>query len=322
METRNTRDNTTSRGAGSAAGTPRPSDAWLFAQAILGASVSDVSDAEARAERAQLEWLAEFSTEHEGKLRRLLSEEAAGRERQERLERFAEISTFGEGEWDPDRHPRGGYPQNRGWWSPASGAPHFLTVSDKSKKQGSDRQPQGKVPPISIGVGNVETALAEEKEGSDEQSLKTLVDLLKAGGAKLQNGQIFVGSVKAGASFLQGYLAVLQLNAPGSKNPIIAERFHTTRSVGGRDGKFQVLEEKSRILELFPTDASGKATISDPVSVAASIPRPKGDRIIVAQYDRQDVTFYSGTTAIDKKPRKEWTTGFKAWTLKEGEDPK
>ena len=32
------------------------------------------------------------------------------------------VRALREGTWDPSKHPRGGYPENRGWWSPAGGA--------------------------------------------------------------------------------------------------------------------------------------------------------------------------------------------------------
>ena len=68
--------NETSTSAGS--GSP-PSEAWLFPQAILGKPVTSPSraKAEARAEREQLEWLAQISPRHADQLRRLRSAEAA-----------------------------------------------------------------------------------------------------------------------------------------------------------------------------------------------------------------------------------------------------
>ena len=130
-----------------------PSEAWLFAQALLGNPVphagstraeaqaqreylqwlAEIStdhehqlqsqlqaDAAARAEREQLEWLATISTEHERKLRTVLSKEAEEREAWRRAQQFSERLL--EGDWDPSKHPRGAYAQNRGWWSPGSGA--------------------------------------------------------------------------------------------------------------------------------------------------------------------------------------------------------
>ena len=134
-------------------GASPPSEAWLFAQALLGkpipsasaaeaearrqrerlewlASISDrhalelrrlqSAETEARRDRERLEWLAQFSTEHERKLRTLLREEAESREGWRRAEQFAEQLL--EGSWDPSKHPKGAFPQNRGWWSPTGGA--------------------------------------------------------------------------------------------------------------------------------------------------------------------------------------------------------
>jgi hypothetical protein len=69
-----------------------------------------------------LEWLATISPEHESKLRSLLRAETESRETHEQLEWLATISTVHEAQWDAAQHPRGGYPQNRGWFSPTGGS--------------------------------------------------------------------------------------------------------------------------------------------------------------------------------------------------------
>jgi hypothetical protein len=151
------------------AGASPPSDAWLFAQALLGKPVSSTSraeadsrakreqlewlaqissrhedqlrrsssaEAEARREREQLEWLAKISTVHDSKLRTLLREEAESRESQQRVERLAEALL--EGTWDPSKHPKGAFPQNRGWWSPTGGSGAMQTLADgPGKAQGT-----------------------------------------------------------------------------------------------------------------------------------------------------------------------------------------
>jgi hypothetical protein len=94
-----------------------------FAQAILGRPVpSRNPEVIAREKLAQLEWLATFSPRHEEELRRLRREEAKAREKQEHLAWLASISAVNEAEWDPAKHPRGGFSQNRGWFSQTSGA--------------------------------------------------------------------------------------------------------------------------------------------------------------------------------------------------------
>ena len=137
-----------------------PTEAWLFAQAILGKTVPRIvsPEAKARANREELERLAEYSSRHAEELRRLQATEAEARHDRELLEWAAQISTRAEeklralqrkeaqeragwrraeqfaellleGSWDSSQHPRGGYPQNRGWWSPAGesgGAPTTL----------------------------------------------------------------------------------------------------------------------------------------------------------------------------------------------------
>ena len=72
-----------------------PSETWLFAQEILGKPIPNpfAAQAEARAKRAKLEWLAEISTEHERELKNLLSAEAEARRKRKQLEWLATIST-------------------------------------------------------------------------------------------------------------------------------------------------------------------------------------------------------------------------------------
>jgi hypothetical protein len=145
----NVRNETSTSGA---SGSP-PSEAWLFAQAILGKPITSPSraEADARAEREQLEWLAQISPRHEDQLRRLRSTEAEARREREQLEWLATISEeherklqtllweeveakeaqqrcewFTEDQtaqeaWDPSKHPRQGGPPNAGWWASTGG---------------------------------------------------------------------------------------------------------------------------------------------------------------------------------------------------------
>jgi hypothetical protein len=137
---------------GAANQSPRSREYQSFLKAVFGIDLSSGSDEEtkAREERAKLEWPATISTRHEVQLRLLLNEEAKAARDRENLEWVAsitepewgdrsdiplsestrafvdaitgpEMSRLCEGGCDPAKHPRGGYPQNRGWWSPASG---------------------------------------------------------------------------------------------------------------------------------------------------------------------------------------------------------
>ncbi len=134
------------------AGASPPSEAWLFAQALLGKPVPSTSsaqadarakrehlewlaqispedarrvrgqlseEAEARAQRKQLEWLAAISPEHERKLRSLLQAEAS--ETHERLKWLSEDAAVHEAQWDPAKHPRLAGPPNPGWWATTGG---------------------------------------------------------------------------------------------------------------------------------------------------------------------------------------------------------
>jgi hypothetical protein len=125
-----------------------PSEAWLFAQAILGNPIPRVvspearsraeheelqrlapfssrhaeelrrrqaAESEARHDREVLEWSAQISTEAADNLRALRCKEAEEREACRRGEQFAE--TLLESDWDPSQHPRApkGQPDGGQW---------------------------------------------------------------------------------------------------------------------------------------------------------------------------------------------------------------
>jgi hypothetical protein len=86
--------------SGAPSGGSPPSEAWLFAQAILGKPIPRIvsPEAKARAAREELERLAQFSTRHADELRRLEAAEAKARHDREILEWAAGISTRAEQE--------------------------------------------------------------------------------------------------------------------------------------------------------------------------------------------------------------------------------
>src|SRR5665213_364226 len=135
--------------AAKASGSP-PSEAWLYAQALLGNPIPTPASAQADAQhrrellewleqiapekarelrresteaadaahrRKLLEWVASFSPRHETELRRLRRAEADAREAQQRWEQFAESVDGPLAEWDEGKPRRGGYPQNTGMFS-------------------------------------------------------------------------------------------------------------------------------------------------------------------------------------------------------------
>jgi len=79
-------------------------------------------EADPRAQREQLEWPAAISPTHESQLRSRLRTVAEPSESQARWQWPAGGSSLHEAQWDSDKHPRGAFPQNRGWWSPAGGS--------------------------------------------------------------------------------------------------------------------------------------------------------------------------------------------------------
>jgi hypothetical protein len=132
-----------------------PSEAWLFAQAILGKPIPRIVSPEtaARAEREELARLARFSTRHAEDLRRLQNADAKTRHDREVLEWAAKISTkaedelralqrteaeereawrraeqfaerLREGSWDASQHPRApkGQPSGGQWVGKGGGS--------------------------------------------------------------------------------------------------------------------------------------------------------------------------------------------------------
>ncbi len=85
-----------------------PSEAWLFAQSLLGKPVPCPfrAEADARARREHLEWLAQISPEDARRVRGRLSEDVDIKAQQDLLEWVAEISGLREAEWDSSKHPR------------------------------------------------------------------------------------------------------------------------------------------------------------------------------------------------------------------------
>jgi hypothetical protein len=101
-----------------------PSEATIFACALLGKPVPNVStsEADARAEREHSEWLAAISPEYERRLRHAQLQNADAREAQELEEFVRAITGVDEGTWDPAKHPRTGTAPNRGYWAPTDGS--------------------------------------------------------------------------------------------------------------------------------------------------------------------------------------------------------
>jgi len=169
-----------------------PSEAWLFAQELLGNPVSDpFAEAAAAAEQELLEWLDDVTYDESGR---------RGGVDYELLEWLAAVTTIFEGPWDPSKHPRGGYAQNRGWWSPAGGpgggtsdslgakndrgkhpsignrgTGHFQAIGDKAPKQSSNQRAAGE----STAKGYTEHRWFERASG---------VDAGVGGSVKLQDG--------------------------------------------------------------------------------------------------------------------------------------
>jgi hypothetical protein len=156
-------------------GASPPSDAWLFAQALLGKAVPSGSraeadaqakrahlewlaqispshaeqfrklqcpEAEARHQRQLLEWLARISPEHEAKLRTLLREEAEAQEAQDRCERFNEAYFARVAEWNEVDHPRRGYGSHPGAWVDKGDAGGSSGASSNLDGAGTDGKPQ------------------------------------------------------------------------------------------------------------------------------------------------------------------------------------
>jgi hypothetical protein len=131
-----------------------PSEAWLFAQAILGKPIPRVASREANvradrefqdfvasispeynrrlqdeqaaraaaaADRELLQWAAQISARAQRQLEQLLAAEAEARESQQRAEAFLEALHAQEAYWDPSKHPRLGHDPNAGWFAMTGG---------------------------------------------------------------------------------------------------------------------------------------------------------------------------------------------------------
>ena len=101
------------------ADTSSPTDASLFADALLGKPVSRTSRAadDARTQHDCLRWLAEISSRHERQLLRPLRDAAEATAQREHSDWLAAISTVHEADWDPAKHPRRGTAPNAGWFA-------------------------------------------------------------------------------------------------------------------------------------------------------------------------------------------------------------
>jgi hypothetical protein len=184
-----------------------PSEAWLFAQALLGrgtpsvtrdqvkaridreqlewlASISSEHESRLRsemsqeanraAERRQLEWLAAISTRHEEQLSRVLAAEAQAREAQARLERLLEDLDLQEAQWDPSKHPRRGGPPNAGWFATTGGS-------------GGDQRPRngpgvGLNPPNPFRLTSASSKDHAIAQAAAKGDLTRLKDLINSGG--------------------------------------------------------------------------------------------------------------------------------------------
>lgn len=93
-------------------------------------------DAEARTDRRLLEWCANFSPRCETRLRDLARHDAR---RDGWLPSEALAEALSSRSWDPSKHPRGGYPENPGRWSPAAGGgSKSSTSSERSSRDDSE----------------------------------------------------------------------------------------------------------------------------------------------------------------------------------------
>jgi len=87
-----------------------------------------VPGADANRRQRLLEWCAQVSTECEQRVRRHpLSRGALVGESWRRRGTF--VQQLLERDWDPSKHPRGGFPENRGWFSPGEGRGPFDSLT-------------------------------------------------------------------------------------------------------------------------------------------------------------------------------------------------
>jgi hypothetical protein len=101
-------------------------------------------EAEAKHHRELLEFAARISTRHEAQLRSLLFDEAEAREKLKRMEQFAEDLRALEAGWDPVKHPRApkGQPDG-GRWVDKDGGGSAGPPNDKPDQSGEDGYQRG-----------------------------------------------------------------------------------------------------------------------------------------------------------------------------------
>ena len=124
-----------------------PSEAWLFAQALLGKPVPNPlrAEADARIRRERLEWLAAISPEDARRVRGQLSEEADAKAERELLEWVAQISGVHvsgvhEAQWDSAKHPRAPKGQSDGGqWVATGGSGGAASMRNRPGAGGKPR---------------------------------------------------------------------------------------------------------------------------------------------------------------------------------------
>ncbi|MBL9124104.1 MAG: hypothetical protein JNG90_10765 [Planctomycetaceae bacterium] len=169
------------------------SETLAFLQDILGTRVQNAtqSQAELRAERKNLEWLAGISTRHECELSKVLREEREAAERaglEQRLEGFLAIH---EAQWDPAKHPRRGSPPNAGWFattgSTSRGEPSRSFFDVLSNRHRTVSELIGGPTPEMIRASRLTIELQSAAEKTDEIARAAGAGLL-TGGKAVVNG--------------------------------------------------------------------------------------------------------------------------------------
>lgn len=88
-----------------------------FAQELLGTPARDP-----QSQQELAAFVSEICADRRSESRAAVDQEALAASELAQSEWLADISTVHEAQWDPAKHPRGAFPENRGWFSPTPGS--------------------------------------------------------------------------------------------------------------------------------------------------------------------------------------------------------
>ena len=202
------------------------------------------AEAEARSERESLEWAAQISSRAEAKLRALQQQEAteraAWRQAEEYVAWLHEI-------WDSSKHPRGGFSQNRGWWSPAGGSGSAAPGQDSDASGSTTWHPASTTDKLAASGGSgAETAPQALFAAAD--------DAQRAGNAAAASTDWYLPSEDKGTWLGKKGESTFRLKEPVSVNGKLVRDIEFKKGLPALD-KFALPGKTARIILTGDSDA-------------------------------------------------------------------